>query len=569
MLRFITICLCLAALLTAAIVWSGGVGQSEAPADFTFINRGDHKTLDPGTMSWLQDIRMAYALWEGLYTPDPQTLLPIPGVAEKVDIDPTQTIYTFHLRPDVRWSNGDAVTTRDFLFSWRRMLEQPAEYTSLHFYVQGAEKYENDYAAWVVQADQGAGLTNIPPPDYATVGVKAIDDRTLQITLRHPTPFFLALCALPSFFPLHEPSMHDFAHWDSKTGRVDSYDEGFTRPPHLISNGPYHLTQWAFKRKLRIVASDYYWNRANVHCRVIDEPIIEESLAAFRAYLGGRVDWLSWVDEDLIGQMRRAGTYPDLHVFQSFGTEYYALNCLPRLPDGRANPLADVRVRRALAMSIDKRIIVENVTKNGQPAAHDYIPPSAFAGYPSPAGLPFDPVQARRLLADAGYPGGNGFPNLQISFNPEVLDRQDTALVVRGQWEANLGIHVDVLPVEAKIFGGRLHTHDFDVARSSWFGDYLDPSTFTNVFRSDSDENNPSWFNKQYDALCDAAETQTDPAQRLRTYAQAEELLLEQAPIIPLYHYVDAYMFRPNVKGIALDARDMVMFQGISKNNGR
>jgi oligopeptide transport system substrate-binding protein len=565
MARLIIICLGLTALLAAIVVWSGGVGDSSTPADFTFVNRGDHKSLDPGVMSWLQDIRIGYALWEGLYTLDPQTLMPVPGVAEKIDIDPTQKIYTFHLRSDARWSNGDPVTTGDFMFSWRRILEQPGEYTALYFYIQGAEKYEDDYANWVAKADKGDGLTKLPPPDFGRVDVKALDARTLQVKLRNPTPFFPALCAFPSFYPLHEPSMRAYAHVDAKTGRVDSYDEDFTRPPHLISNGPYRLAEWSFKRKLRLIASDYYWNKASVHCRVIDEPIIEDSLAALRAYLSGRVDWLSWVDEDLIGQMRHAGTYPDLHVFQSFGTEYYALNCQPTLPDGRENPLVDVRVRRALAMSIDKRIIVENVTKAGQPIAEDYIPTSAFPGYPSPPGLPFDPVAARQLLADAGYPGGKGFPIMQISFNPEMLDRQDTAIVVRGQWEKNLGIHIDLQPIEGSIFGARLHSHDFDVARSSWFGDYVDPSTFTNVFKSDSDENNPSWFNKQYDALCDLAETQTDPAERLRTYAKAEALLIQEAPIIPLYQYNDAYMFRPNVKGIPLDRRDMVMFAGIEK----
>jgi oligopeptide transport system substrate-binding protein len=274
---------------------------------------------------------------------------------------------------------------------------------------------------------------------------------------------------------------------------------------------------------------------------------------------------LSWVEEDLIGQMRKAGKYPDLHTFQGYGTEYYVLNCLPTLSDGKPNPLSDVRVRRALAMSIDKRVIVENVTKAGQQAANTYIPPTAFVGYPSPTGLGFDLTEARRLLAEAGYPGGKDFPPLRISYNPEMTNRQDTALIVRNQWEQNLGIHMEIDPIEVKIFGARLHKHELQVARSSWFGDYPDPTTFADIFRSNSDDNNPAWSNKEYDSLCDAAETQTDPAQRLNTFAKAEKVLLEDAPIIPLYYYVDAYMFGPNIKGIQLNSRDMVMFQAIEK----
>jgi oligopeptide transport system substrate-binding protein len=563
MFRLALICLILGALVAGAVSWS--LGGKDAPADFTYINRGDHKTLDPGTMSWMQDIRTAYALWEGLFTLDPQTLNPVPGTADRLVIDPTGRIYTFHIRDGARWSNGDPVTSADFMFSWRRMLEQPAEYTGLYFYIQGAEDYENDYAAWEEKADAGDGLTTLPAPDFGRVGIKTPDDRTVQVTLRNPTPFFLSLVAFPSFFPLHEASMRPFAQVDPKTGRVYAYDEEFTRPPNLISNGPYRLAKWEFKRNLRMVASDYYWNKASVHCRIIDEPVIEDSLACLRAYLGGQVDWLSWVEEDLIGQMRKAGTYPDLHTFHGFGTYFYDLNCLPKLKDGSPNPLADVRVRQALAMSIDKHPIVENATKAGQPIADSYIPRGVFPGYPSPPGLPYDVPAARRLLAEAGYPGGKGFPPMQMLFNQEMRQHEDIALILRSQWEANLGIHLDIQQVEIKVFGARLHEHDFQIARSSWIGDYPDPTTFTDKFRSDNDNNEPGWANKEYDALCDAAEKQTDQTQRLATLAKAEKLMLEQAPIIPLYFYVDAYMFRPNVHGIPLDSRDMVMLQGIYK----
>jgi oligopeptide transport system substrate-binding protein len=564
MLRLFLICLVLAALLGAAVAWSMS-GEDTTPADFTFINRQDHKTLDPGQMSWLQDLRIAYALWEGLYTLDGKTLRPVPGVAEQLDIDPTQKIYTFHLRPEARWSNGDPVLAGDFVFSWRRMLEQPADYTELYFYIQGAKQYEEAYANWVTQADAATGPIP-PPPDFTQVGIAALDDHTLQVTLRNPTPFFLDLCAFPPFFPLHEPSMRPYAKVDDKTGRVAYYDQGFTRPPNLISNGPYRLTEWVFKRKLRMVANEQYWNPTSVHCKIIDEPIIDDSLACVRAYMSGQVDWLSWVDDDLIGQMRKAGGYNDLHIFKGFGTEFYVLNCLPNLPDGGTNPLADPRVRRALAMAIDKRPIVENATKAGQPVALNYIPPGVFKGYTSPAGLPFDPVEARRLLAEAGYPNGKGFPALSISFNKEMVQRADVALIIRNQWRANLNIPIDLEQMEVKVFADRLHHHDLAIARADWIGDYPDPTTFTDKFKSDNDDNNAAWSNADYDRLCAEAETETDPHKRLNLLSQAESILLQDAPVIPLYYYVDAYMFSSRVKGIELDPRDMVLFQAITVN---
>jgi oligopeptide transport system substrate-binding protein len=565
MLRLLIICLFLVAMLGGALAWSMG-GDADSPADFTFTSRADHKTLDPGVMSWNQDIRLGYSLWEGLYRLDPATLNTIPGVAEKIDIDSTLTQYTFHLRPAARWSNGDLVTAGDFAFAWRRLLEQPSEYTAFCYYIRGAEQYQNDYAAWVQQADAGERPTTQPAPDFANVGIKVLDARTLQINLRNPTPFFPDLCAFPSLSPEHEPSMRPFATIDPKTGRVSSYDEGFTRPPYLVSNGPYRLDEWIFKRKLRLVASDYYWDKASVRSRVIDEPVIEDPMAAFRAYLSGRIDWVADVDESLVGEIRQSNKDLGLHLFPAFGTYYYVLNCLPKLQDGSPNPLADARVRRALAMSVDRRPIIENVTKGGQPAAADYLPPGVFPHYTSPPGLPYDVPEARRLLAEAGYPDGRGFPTLHISYNQEFTQHADIALILRSQWQTNLGINLDLSPLEIKVFGVRLFNRQLEIARASWFGDYLDPTTFTDKFKSDDEDNNAGWANPQYDALCAAAEKETNPIQRLDTLSKAEGVLLRDAPIIPLYYYVNAYLFRPNVSGIPLDPREMVMLKSVGKS---
>jgi len=295
---------------------------------------------------------------------------------------------------------------------------------------------------------------------------------------------------------------------------------------------------------------------------VIDQIYAEDGMAAFRAYERGEVDWIAEVDEDLAAQILKHGGRNDLHVFPAFGTYYYNLNCLPTLMGGRKNPLADVRVRRALAMAIDKEPIVQNVGRLGQPIGNTLIPRGVFDGYSSPPGLPYDVSEARKYLAEAGYPNGRGFPHLTILYNNESV-HGDVAEIVSHQWLDNLGIQTDLQGLEIKIFGVKLHAHQFDVARGGWYGDYDDPSTFTDINKSDSSDNNAAWSNPQYDHLCAEAQKTIDEHQRFQLLSQAENILLEQAPIIPLYTYVNAYMFRDNVKGIPLAANAMIMFKSV------
>ncbi|MGD0387657.1 MAG: peptide ABC transporter substrate-binding protein [Tepidisphaeraceae bacterium] len=553
MMRLLTIPVMLAGLAAAAVYWSNEAGGGRP--DFAFVNRGDNKCLDPNGMSWMQDIRISYALWEGLYTLDPVTLRPVLGCADRATTDSTRTVWTLHIRPEARWSNGDRVKAGDFLFAWRRFLETPGEYTYLHFYVRGAKQYSSEFADYVAAKEKGGAPR--AAPDFSMVGEKASDEQTLVVTLSDPVPFFPALLAFGPFFPMHEPSMRPFKESDGLHYRLD-----FTRPPNLVTNGPYRMAQWSFKRRLRMVASDYYWNRANVKSRVVDEIYAEDGLAAYRAYDRGEVDWLSDVDPNLAAQILAKGGRNDLHVFPAFGTYYYSLNCLPNLPDGRKNPLADVRVRQALAMSIDRDPIVRNVGRLGQPPSRTYVPPHVFEGYSSPPGLAYDPGQARKLLAEAGYRNGQGFPNLTILYNSEGI-HGDVAQIMRRQWLDNLNVQMDLQGVEIKVFGQMLHTQQYAVARASWYGDYADPTTFTDKYKSDSDDNDAKWSNAEYDRLCAEAQRETDQGRRLRLLSRAENILLNEAPIIPLYTYVNAYLFRPQVKGIPLAANAMLMFNSV------
>lgn len=534
--------------LIAAMTWSGST--TERPPDFVFINRGEIGTLDPKAMSWLQDIRVAYAMWEGLYQLDPATLEATPGVAGKIDVSPDKKVWTFHLRPDAKWSNGDSVVAGDFAFAWKRMLDDPGEYTYLLRVIKGAGPYTD-------------AVTSGKPADFGTVGIEVIDTATLRVTLERPVVYFADLCAFPPMFPLHEPSMRPFARDpDPKTGVV-RYDPKFTRKLPLVTNGPFVLTRWEFKKRLRLEKNEFYWDRANVKSDVIEQASAEEMLPAFLMYDTKAVDWVAEVTGDIASELREKaakGERPDLHVFPSFGTYFYSFNCKEKLPDGRKNPLFDVRVRRALSMALDKRIIVEQVTRMGERPADTYIPRGVFKDYQSPDGAPFDVDGARKLLADAGYPNGQGFPALSILFN-NGMQHGDIAQSVVNQWRKNLGIAVTLEGVEIKVFRQRLHGKDYSIARASWFGDYNDPSTFTDKYLSVSENNDAAWLNKTYDAHCDAAASETDPAERLRDFERAEKLLLDEAPILPVYYYVNAYLHRDNVKGIPQNPRNMVNFK--------
>ena len=549
MRRLTLIPLAVLLLLTAALVWSGGAREQRA--DFTFINRGETKTLDLNRVSWAQDIRTAYILWEGLYTIDPvRTLEPVLGCAGKVDLSDDKTVYTFHIRPEAKWTNGDDLVAGDFVFTWRRNLDEPGDYTYLLHYVRGAKEYEEAFAKDPKSAD------------FKTVGVEALDAKTLRVTLKHPVPYFPDITAFPPLFPLHEKSMAPFRQVDPATGRT-SYHKEFTRPPHLVTNGPFRLDAWAFKRRLRFVKSEYYWDRARVRSNTIDQVSCEEPMAQFLMFHNGSVDWVAdiAVAPEVAADLKQKGA-EELNVGKGFGTYFYSINCLPNLPDGRPNPFHDVRVRQALAMSIYKEPVVKNVTRLGEPVTDNYIPVGVFPGYESPPGLSYDPERARKLMAEAGYPNGQNWPRIRLLYNTGA-HHADVAQIVRAQWQKELKIDLELEGVEIKIFGERLHNKDYAIARASWIGDYMDPSTFTDKYLTGGGNNDSGWSSPDYDRLCAEAAVAKNTGERLKFLNRAEKILLDEVPIINVYHYVNADLRLPNVHGIKENPRNNVNFRDV------
>lgn len=592
--------------------------RPQPPADFTFVNRGDVSTLDLQKMSWMQDLRVAGSLFETLINNDlfSWEYAKKPGVAERWEMSPDGRTYTFHLRADARWSNGERVTAGDFVYAWRRgMLPDTAsDYITMYQLVRGARAFYDwrdaamkEYAQRPAAERTGQAAAELWQRTVGTwgvgggrsyepgrggkfeelVGLRAPDDRTLVVELERPTPYFLDIMAYEIMGPVFPPLLERFTTLDPVTGGV-RVDPGWTKPGQLVGNGPFKLTLWRFKRDMRLERNPYYWNSAAIQIDSMAIPSIADGNAMVLAFQTGAVDWLSDVTPDYRADMLRAkreyyrehqaeydrlkalgldavaidrALPPDprqnIHAFPAFGTYFYSFNCLPRLADGRPNPFADARVRRAFALALDKDNIARNVRRIDEPTLGSMNPPGTLADYTPPRGLPSAPdpaaiAEAQRLMAEAGYPGGRGFIKVTILFNTEGGHAR-IAESVKRDWEQNLGVEVDLAQREVKVFRNDRKNTNFIVARGGWFGDYGDPTTFLDLFRSDDGNNDGKYNNPRFDAMLDAAAAEQDPARRRAILEEAERFLMEEElPVIPIFQYNQVYMFDPHrVAGIS------------------
>jgi oligopeptide transport system substrate-binding protein len=528
---------------------SRGGSQREAGSAM-ICNADEVSTLDPGRMSWQNDIRTAMGLWEGLVAYDPKTLEPIPGAATW-EVSKDSMTYTFHLRENAKWSNGDPVLAGDFIFAWKRVLTPAtaADYSNLLFYIKGAQKYFS--ALEKLRPGEAA-------PSFGDVAIRAADDRTLIVELENPCTYFLDLVAFPVFFPLHEKSMAKFASPNPAVG----YDPVWTRPPNLVTNGAFYLAEWQFKRFLKLAPNPHYWDRAAVKAPAIYIKAIDDQGAAMRAYEGGEVDVLTFVPPDfghLLIKERDEKRRNDIHYRPVFGTYYYMFNC-------SKPPFDNKLVRRALALAIDKEKLVNEVTKMKQTPCNVLVPPGSIAGYESPKGLDRDVELAKKLLAEAGFPEGKDFPVAEILYNKESMHHV-VSQALGQMWQQNLGISVKFRGVERGGFRNDRRNHNFMISRAGWYGDYMDPTTWLDLCKTGDGNNDGLYSNKQFDALLAEAAKMTNPQERFKKLAEAEKMLVEdEMPLIPLYLYSDGYIFDSNrIGGLELNIRQMTQFKYIHK----
>jgi oligopeptide transport system substrate-binding protein len=533
-----------------ALVVSCDREPARTPGEFRFINRGDIITLDLNAMSYLQDFRISFATREGLYTYDPATFQPLPALAVSDEVSADGKTWTFKLRPEAKWDNGDPVTADDFLFSWKLLLESPGEYTYLLHYISGAADFQK---ARVEGRDAS----------FDSVGAKALDAHTLQVKLDNPVPFFRDLMAFPTFYPRHAKSMEPFKDVDAK-GRA-SYKPEYTRPPHVVTNGPFKLVKWESGKLLRMEQNEHYWDRASLKITAIENVVANDPQSAFIQYEQGEIDWLADVSQDIAFPLKEKGR-TDLRTSPAFGTAFVTVNCAERVPEvkDQKNPLSDPRVRTAISMAIDRNTLVNSVTRMGEKPALHYMPPGFFDGYESRP-IQTDSVEAaQKLLADAGYPGGKGFPTISLVFNSDNTIRRDLAASISNQLRANLGITVEGRGIELKSYRDQVTSKQYSLALVAWFGDYMDPSTFTDKYLSYAENNDSNWGPQAYDDLVAQARREADPKKRYDLLAQAESMVNAELPIIQLYHYVNISLHRENVKGLFTNAKNLTMFKTIA-----
>lgn len=490
--------------------------------------------IDPHLITGMTELYVTLAFFEGLVTYDSASMTIRPGVAERWELSEVGRRYTFYFDPEARWSNGDPVRAQDFLFAFERILtpELGAPYAYMLYPMRGAEAFHK------------GTLRN-----FSEVGCHAPDQRTLIIELDNPTPYFLSLLTHYTWWPVHPPTV--LAH-----GRMTDRISKWTKPGNFVGNGPFTLESWRVNSGIYAKKNPGYRDAASVQLNGIHFLPIQSD-AEERAFRAGHLHLTSTVLPHRIDWYRE--NKPESIRFDtSLAVYYYMLNT-------ERPPLDDPRVRLALAYSIDREAITEHVLRAGQQPAFHFTPPNTGGNYTAEARMVYDPDLARQLLAEAGYPGGMGFPTFEILYNTSESHR-NIAVAIQQMWKQTLGIDVTLHNQEWKVYLSTREAGNFDILRAAWFGDYDDPNTFLSLGETNNGNNHTNWSSEAFDTLLARSRIEQDPVKRHALFQQAEAILLSEAPVIPIYFYVSSLLIHPSVQGWHPNILDYHPYNDVSLN---
>lgn len=513
------------AALALASCRSGDKGsQSAAKRDTLNINLGN----EPPTLDWsLATDTSSYTvlnnIMEGLTQFD-AGFRPIPALAESWTVSEDGKTYTFKIREDVKWTDGKPLTAGDFEYSWKRLLnpETGSDYAYFLYDIENAEEYNTGA---IKEADK--------------LGIKVVDEKTLEVRLKKPAAYFPSLLSFMSTYPMREDV-------------VDAHGLRWTEPENIVTLGPYRLTSWRHHDHILLTRNGDYWG---------DEPRIEKvriimnenPSSALAQYESGELDY---ADSKSIPPLEvpRLRDLPDFKATLMFRTNYIAFNVEKPPFD---NPL----VRKAFAAAIDRQSIVDLIQGAGV-TTKSWIPENML-GYNDEVGIDFDPGQAKKWLAEAGYPDGKGFPSVTFLW-PDVGSNRVIAEALQSMWKMYLGVRVNLMNQEWKVYLSTINTDPPEIHRAGWGADFPDPHNFMTLFTCTSGNNRTRWCNKEYDALVYQAAEELEPVKRKALYDKAQVILTENdVPIVPFFISNQQNMIKPYVKGLVPNPLDLVLFKQV------
>ncbi len=531
--------------LSACIVFLSACSR-ERPADrackdkiLLVGNASDPATLDPALATGFPEYRILSALYEGLLRADTKTLEPLPAAAKSWSVSGDGKIYTFKIDELAKWSDGSKVSASDFVYAWQRILDPAlgAEYASMLFPLKNARKINSGELS-----------------DFSMLGAKALSDSVLRVELERPLPYFASLLYHPAYFPIKRELVEKFGARRMREGL-------WCRPGNLVSNGPFMLSEWKINDKVGVRKNPNFRDAKNVHLNGIEFFPISNINTEDRAFRAGQLHVtesispirIESIKRDMPGALRRD---------EWFGLYYYAFNT-------RVPPFDNPKVRRALSMAIDRKAIIDAFLKAGQKPALNFVPSNCDSYKPIPESLIKEDIDsARKLLAEAGYPEGKGFPEFRIVYNTSE-QHKPIAEAIQQMWRDNLGISAQLYNMSWPAYLGARRSGDFEVMRASWIGDFAAPEAFLGIFESSSGLNHTGFSSAMFDSLLARSEESKDKEARLRLLAGAEKILMDSSPIIPIYFYSKVYLLSEHVKNWNANLLDYRNFAEIFLEQGQ
>jgi len=514
-LVLLTVCIFVAATCVSCRRTSTPVDKATLAKILLLGNGSEPQDLDPQVCTGLADYNVLIALFEGLTCIDEKTSQAVPGVAEYWNISADGRVYTFHLRASARWSNGDNVTAYDFAYAIKRALspQLACEYSYLLFPLLNAEAY-----------------TTGALKDFSAVGVKVLDAQTLELTLGRPCPYLPTLVAHQVWYPVHEKTLVKFDAFNKR-------GTAWTKPENFVGNGPFVLKTWEPNSRITVARNPLYWDNTHNHLNgVVFYP--NDNIATDEANFRSGQLHITWdLLPDRLIHYRKEAPYL-LRVDSLSDSSFLRFNVTKA-------PLNDSRIRRALSLAIDREAIARDVLYQSRTAAYALTPLHTGGYSPKPEAVT-DILLAKQLLKEAGYPEGKGFPVLELQMNTDAINTKIFE-AVQEMWRHTLGIKINLANLDFRIWLDNQRTLSYQISRSRWVGDFDDPSTYIDLFLSDSGNNRTGWVDPQFDLLDKKANETLDPKTRFSLLQEAESRLLKEAPIAPIFYGTKTYLISPAV----------------------